>query len=83
MAETGVAVVSPSSVYTILKAAGLIGRWHPEREAHRKGFVQPVRPHEHWHMDIAYLNILGTQYFCSLSSTAIRARSCTTRSAGP
>ena len=27
------------------------------------GFVQPTRPHEQWHTDIAYLNILGTQYF--------------------
>lgn len=63
MADTGVAAVSPSSVYTILKAEGLIGRWQPAREAHRQGFVQPERPHEQWHTDIAYLNILGTQYF--------------------
>lgn len=63
MADTGVAAVSPSSVYTILKAAGLVGRWQPAKEAHRQGFVQPERPHEQWHTDIAYLNILGTQYF--------------------
>ena len=63
MADTGVAAVSPSSVYTILKAAQLIGRWQPAHEAHRQGFVQPERPHEQWHTDIAYLNILGTQYF--------------------
>lgn len=63
MADTGVAAVSPSSVYTILKAEGLVGRWQAPREAHRQGFVQPERPHEQWHTDIAYLNILGTQYF--------------------
>lgn len=63
MADTGVAAVSPSTVYTILNQAGLIGRWQPAREAHRQGFTQPTRPHEQWHTDIAYLNILGTQYF--------------------
>lgn len=63
MADTGVAAVSPSTVYTILREAGLIGRWQPAREAHRQGFHQPLRPHEQWHTDIAYLNILGTQYF--------------------
>jgi transposase InsO family protein len=30
---------------------------------HKKGFEQPERPHEQWHTDIAYLNILGTHYF--------------------
>jgi putative transposase len=31
------------------------------------GFVQPVRPHEHWHIDVSYINIAGTFYFlCAL-----------------
>src|SRR5262249_17051725 len=31
------------------------------------GFVQPFLPHEHWHVDVAYLNIAGTFYYlCSL-----------------
>ena len=31
------------------------------------GFVQPLRPHEHWHVDVSYLNIAGTFYFlCSI-----------------
>ena len=63
MADAGIAAVSPSSVFTILTAAGLLGRWQPAHAAHRTGFVQPTRPHEQWHTDIAYLNILGTQYF--------------------
>lgn len=63
MADSGVAAVSPSTVYTILKGEGLLGRWQPAQAAHRTGFVQPTRPHEQWHTDIAYLNILGTQYF--------------------
>ena len=31
------------------------------------GFVQPLRPHEHWHVDVTYINICGTFYYlCSL-----------------
>lgn len=31
------------------------------------GFVQPLQPHEHWHVDVSYLNIAGTFYFlCSI-----------------
>ena len=25
--------------------------------------MQPLQPHEHWHVDISYLNIAGTFYF--------------------
>lgn len=28
-----------------------------------KGFVQPLKPHEHWHVDVSYLNICGTFYY--------------------
>ena len=36
-------------------------------DAKGKGFVQPLKPHEHWHVDVAYLNIAGTFYYlCSL-----------------
>jgi putative transposase len=64
MAEAGVAFIRPSTVYVILKEEGLIGRWkQPSCGAHKKGFDQPDGPHQQWHTDIAYLNILGSQYF--------------------
>lgn len=64
MADAGVAAVRPTTVYGILKEAGLIGRWkQPEITAHKTGFDQPAVPHEQWHTDIAYLNIIGSQYF--------------------
>lgn len=64
MLDAGVAAIRPSTVYTILAAAGLIGRWKQTAAgAHKKGFDQPDGPHEQWHTDIAYLNILGSQYF--------------------
>jgi len=29
--------------------------------------VQPLRPHEHWHVDVSYINLAGTFYFlCSV-----------------
>lgn len=64
IADAGIAAVRPSTVYLILKEAGLIGRWKQTNGgAHKTGFDQPCAPHEQWHTDIAYLNILGTQYF--------------------
>ncbi|MHC5057462.1 MAG: hypothetical protein ACYTKD_22535, partial [Planctomycetota bacterium] len=30
------------------------------------GFVQPAKPHEHWHVDIAYVNCWGTFYYLFL-----------------
>jgi len=36
--------------------------------------VQPLAPHEHWHIDIAYLNVGGTFYYlCSVLDGASRA----------
>lgn len=67
MLDRDIVAVSPSSVYRVLKDAGLLRKWN--RKASRKGtgFVQPLRPHEHWHVDIAYLNICGTFYYlCTL-----------------
>src|SRR6185503_13513191 len=31
------------------------------------GYVQPLTPHQEWHVDVSYLNIAGTFYFlCSI-----------------
>jgi transposase InsO family protein len=38
------------------------------------GFVQPLHPHQHWHIDIAYLNVGGTFYYlCSVLDGCSRA----------
>jgi transposase InsO family protein len=61
------AACSPSSVYRVLKDAGVLQRHNPKPSAKGKGFVQPLQPHEHWHVDVAYLNIAGTFYYlCSI-----------------
>ncbi len=58
---------SPASVYRVLKAAGLLAGPTPTITKKGTGFVQPLNAHEHWHVDVSYLNIAGTFYFlCSL-----------------
>jgi putative transposase len=58
---------SPTSVYRVLKGAGLLAGASPNVTKKGTGFVQPLKPHEHWHVDVSYLNIAGTFYFlCSI-----------------
>ena len=63
MLDRDVAAVSPSSVYRVLKAAGRIGRSTNKPSKKGTGFHQPKKPHEHWHIDISYINIHGTFYY--------------------
>lgn len=73
MIDQDVVAVSPSSVYRVLSAAGLLDRWGVRRSHKGTGFVQPLRPHEHWHIDVAYLNLSGTFYYlCSILDGASR-----------
>ena len=63
MLDRDVVAVSPSSVYRVLKAAGRIGRSTSKPSKKGTGFHQPKKPHEHWHIDISYINIHGTFYY--------------------
>jgi putative transposase len=63
MLDAGVAAVAPSTAWRVLKAAGLIGRARGQPSKKGTGFVQPLAPHEHWHVDFSYINIGGTFYF--------------------
>lgn len=74
MLDQDVAAVSPATTYRVLSAAGLLDRWKRGPSKKGTGFVQPLAPHEHWHVDIAYLNVAGTFYYlCSLLDGASRA----------
>ena len=58
---------SPASVYRVLKKAGLLAGSSPSVAKKGAGYVQPLKAHQEWHVDISYLNIAGTFYFlCSL-----------------
>lgn len=74
MLDQDVVAVSPSTTYRVLSGAGLLDRWNRRPSKKGGGFVQPLEPHEHWHVDIAYLNIAGTFYYqCSVLDGASRA----------
>lgn len=67
MLDRDIVAVSPSSVYRVLKKAGLLQRWSTKPSKKGTGFTQPLRPHAHWHIDVSYLNICGTFYYlCSV-----------------
>jgi transposase InsO family protein len=67
MLDQDVVAVSPSSVYRVLSSAELLKRWNGKKSKKGTGFVQPLKAHEHWHIDVSYINICGTFYYlCSL-----------------
>lgn len=63
MLDRDLVAVSPSSVYRVLKEAGLLydSLVPPSRKG--TGFVQPLEPHDHWHIDFSYINIAATFYY--------------------
>lgn len=63
MLDADVAAVAPATAYRVLKAAGLTGRARGRPSKKGTGFIQPLAPHEHWHIDFSYINIGGTFYF--------------------
>jgi len=74
MLDQDVVAVSPSTTYRVLSAAGLIERWNRKPSKKGTGFGQPEKPHEHWHIDVSYLNIAGTFYYlCSVLDGYSRA----------
>jgi len=67
MLDDGVAAVSPSSVYRVLKGENRLQKWAKSPSKKGQGFQQPLQAHQHWHIDISYLNICGTFYYlCSI-----------------
>jgi transposase InsO family protein len=74
MLDADVVAVSASSVYRVLRAAGLLDRHNTKPSLKGTGFVQPLKAHQHWHVDIAFVNIANTFYFlCSILDGYSRA----------
>ncbi len=63
MLDSNVVAVSPSSVYRVLRNAGRLQRHNTKASLKGTGFDQPLGPHQHWHIDIAYINVCGTFFF--------------------
>ena len=67
MLDENIVAVSPTSVWRVLREAGLLQRWNRKPSTKGKGFVQPLKSHEHWHIDVSHINICGTFYYlCSV-----------------
>ena len=67
MLDADVVAVSPSSVYRVLRDAGRLAKWNGKPSRKGTGFQQPLGPHEHWHVDVSYINVGGTFYYlCSV-----------------
>jgi transposase InsO family protein len=60
MLDADLVAVSPSSVYRVLRGAGLIKRHNSKSSLKGKGFQQPLRVQEHWHVDVSFINVAGT-----------------------
>jgi transposase InsO family protein len=63
MMDADIVAVSPATVYRVLASAGCFARWNRSANSKGTGFQQPLRPHEHWHVDISYVNVCGTFYY--------------------
>jgi putative transposase len=73
MIDADVVAASPSSVFRVLHAAGRLEPWSRKPSKKGQGSEQPFRPHEHWHIDIAHINIHGTFYYvCAVLDGASR-----------
>ncbi len=67
MLDASVVAASPASVYRVLSDAGLLGRRLSAPSRKGRGFEQPRGPHQHWHVDVSYINVSGTFYYlCSV-----------------
>jgi len=63
MNDDDLVAASPSSVYRVLRRAGVLDRYPNKPTKKGTGFHQPKAPHEHWHIDVTYINIAGTFYY--------------------
>jgi putative transposase len=61
--DADLVAASPATVYRVLKRAGCLERWNRSESRKGQGFQQPLAPHEHWHIDISYVNVCGTFYY--------------------
>ena len=67
MLDEDIVAASPSTVYRTLKKRGVLERRKLKPSKKGTGYVQPLRPHQEWHIDVTYVNLSGTFYYlCSI-----------------
>jgi transposase InsO family protein len=74
MLDRDIVACSPASVYRVLKNADRLQRHRGQPSKKGTGFEQPLGAHQHWHVDVSYINIAGTFYYlCSVLDGYSRA----------
>ena len=74
MLDWDIVAVSPASVYRVLRNADRLQRQTGKPSKKGTGFEQPLTVHQHWHVDVSYINIAGTFYYlCSVLDGYSRA----------
>lgn len=63
MLDADVVAVSPTSVWRVLNRAGLLSKWSRRPSPKGRGFEGPSKAHQHWHIDVSYINVSGTFYY--------------------
>jgi putative transposase len=63
MLDDDVVAVSPATVYRVLKSAGRLDRKNAKASQKGNGFKHPLKAHQHWHVDISYINAGGTFFY--------------------
>ena len=63
MLDANVVAVSPAFVWRAFHHAGRLSRWNTRPSQKDRGFHAPGAPHEHWHVDVSYLNLGGNFYY--------------------
>ena len=65
MLDADVVAVGPASVWRVLKQAGLLSRWKSKPSRKGTGFEQPLRPHQHWHIDVSSSTCAARSITCA------------------
>ena len=63
MLDENIVAVAPSTTYRVLKAAGRLDRNSNKQSQKGTGFKHPDKAHQHWHVDISYINAGGTFFY--------------------
>jgi putative transposase len=63
MVDEGVAGLSPSTVYRILKENNLVCPWRRRAKRYRAAWEKASRPDQRWATDLMYVQVLGTTYY--------------------
>lgn len=63
MIDRDIVCCSPSTVYRVLLEYDVLRRWNRKSGRKGQGFDQPEAPHEHWHIDVSYVNLGGSFYY--------------------